>query len=639
MNHTSIACRALQRVRRSLRSHHRPTLVRLRIEALEVRTTPTVLGFRSIDGTGNNLAHPEWGSAGSDFVRQAPAQYGDGISTPAGSNRPSAREISNVIVDQQGKEIVNSREMSAMVYAWGQFVDHDLDLMLTGNGEEFDISVPTGDPWFDPNGTGAAVIPLVRSAYDATTGTNTPRQQTNAITSWLDGSAIYGSDDATALSLRTLQGGRLKTSAGNLLPMDGAGNFLAGDTRVNENPELTSMQTMLLREHNRIADQLHHQSPNLSDEEVYQRARAQVIAEIQAITYNEWLPALLGPGAIPAYRGYNPNVNPGIANEFAAAGFRMGHSLLGSDIEFIGNDGREVADEVSLADAFFNPAIVKENGISPILKYLASDPSSEVDTKVVDEVRNFLFGPPGAGGMDLASLNIQRGRDHGLGDYNSVRAAYGLPKATDFKQITSDPQLQQKLKDMYGTVNNIDLWVGALAENHVQGGSVGPTLRAIVADQFVRLRSADRFWYQREFSGPQLRDLQSTTLTSLIRRNTDLTTVQKNAFFFHAQISGRLFADPNRNGRPDFGEPGIVGRTVELVDLDSSEVVATTTSGANGRYEFHVADGLRTGRYEVRQVLPTGVLQTTPPRSIAIVSGDTFVTRIDLGSTIDLPPV
>src|SRR5581483_4659169 len=115
--------------------------------------------------------------------------------------------------------------------------------------------------------------------------------------------------------------------------------------------------------------------------------------------------------------------------------------------------------------AFFNPALLAGTGIGPVLKYLSSDPSSEVDPTVVNSVRNFLFGPPGAGGLALASLNIQRGRDHGLADYNPMRAAYGLPRVTDFSQITSNADVQAKLKALYGSVNNIDAWVGALAED------------------------------------------------------------------------------------------------------------------------------------------------------------------------------
>src|SRR5262249_26968262 len=158
-------------------------------------------------------------------------------------------------------------------------------------------------------------------------------------------------------------------------------------------------------------------NPRLDDETIYQRARAQVIAELQVITYKQWLPALLGRGALSPYRGYNPSVNPGIANEFSTAAFRLGHSLLGDDVEFLDNNGTHAADNIPLSQASSNPPVLEENGVASILKYLSSDPSSELDSTVVNSVRNFLFGPPGSGGLDLASLNIQRGRDHGLADY------------------------------------------------------------------------------------------------------------------------------------------------------------------------------------------------------------------------------
>ncbi len=212
--------------------------------------------------------------------------------------------------------------------------------------------------------------------------------------------------------------------------------------------------------------------------------------EIQNITYNEWLPALLGKNALPGYTGYKASVNPGIATEFSTALFRFGHSMLGDDVRFLNNAGLPEHDDVALSEAFFNPELLAQTGISSILKYLASDPASEIDGTIVNSVRNFLFGPPGAGGFDLASLNIQRGRDHGLEDYNTMRAAYGLKKVTSFSQITSNVDVQQKLQALYGNVNNIDAWVGALAEDHVAGTSTGPLIRAALIDQFTRCAMA-----------------------------------------------------------------------------------------------------------------------------------------------------
>ena len=613
------------------------------LEPLESRRLMSV-EFESIDGSGNNLMHLNWGSTGIQLLREAPASYSDGISSPAGANRPSARAISDAIAAADPNGTTNDRNLSAFVYAWGQFIDHDLDLTVNGSpAEAFNVAVPVGDQFFDPEKTGTQLIFLNRSQYDPTSGTSTdnPRQQINSITAWIDGSMIYGSDTVRAAALRTFSGGQLKTSAGHLLPFntDGLANandahlvsddqlFLAGDVRADENIELTSLQTLFVREHNRIAAALAAKNPTLTDEQLYQLDRRQVIAEIQAITYNEFLPALLGRNALDRYSGYDPTVNPGIANEFSTAAFRLGHSMLGDDVEFLDNNGNDVRDALPLANAFFNPDVVEATGIDPILKYLASDRAQEIDNQVVDGVRNFLFGPPGAGGFDLASLNIQRGRDHGLADYNSTREAYGLPRVTSFSQITSDPQLQQTLQDLYGSVDNIDPWVGGLAEDHVAGASVGPLFDAIISDQFERLRDGDRFWYQNEFSGPQLDALNRTHLSDIIRRNTTLTNVQDNVFFFNVTISGRVFNDTNKSTRQDRGEAGLTGFTIQLLDTHGN-VLQTTTTNVQGQYSF---TGLDLGAYRVRAIGQDGWTQTTRDPKDILASRGGNVSNVNFG--------
>src|SRR5262249_1455892 len=153
----------------------------------------------------------------------------------------------------------------------------------------------------------------------------------------------------------------------------------------------------------------------------------------------EFLPALMGPYA-PALRGrYDPSLNASVATEFSTAAFRLGHTLLSAQILRIETDGTpDPRGPLALKDSFFNPANpANSTDLEELLKGLASQRAEEVDNKLVDGVRNFLFGPPGAGGFDLASLNIQRGRDHGLSDYNTTRAAFGLPRVTSFADITS----------------------------------------------------------------------------------------------------------------------------------------------------------------------------------------------------------
>lgn len=564
--------------------------------------------FRSVDGTGNNLDSPQLGAAGENLLRIAEADYSDRISAPAGTDRPSAREISNLLSDAEGEGIRNERDLTAFLYVWGQFLDHDIDLSLSphdaSTGEAFDIVVPTDDPLFNPSGDEDVVIPLIRSQYDPATGTSidNPRQQFNAITSYIDGSQVYGSDQQTADALREFAGGRLLIRDNGLLPLDVDGNVMTGDIRAAENLSLTAMHSLFVREHNRLADQIADANPDLSDEEIYQQARAIVIAEIQSITYNEFLPALLGNRALNQYEGYDSSVNPSIANEFSTAAFRFGHSTLNDDIEFFGNDGRAVSDEVALADAFFNPQLLDQTGIDSLLKYNASSLAQEIDLQVVDGLRNFLFGPPGAGGLDLAALNIQRGRDHGLADYNSTRVAYGLNAYDSFADLTSDGSVQEKLQSLYGDINDLDLWVGLLAEDHLPDASVGELTSAIIVDQFQRLRDGDRLFYQNVFNRDDIRLIERSTLAEIIERNTNADGLQGNVFFFRAEVRGRVTTSSadvtgDRDRRRRASSSGVEGVVVELLGEDD-EILATTSTNRRGQYRF--GDFAETGDYQLR---------------------------------------
>lgn len=487
--------------------------------------------FRSIDGTYNNPMHPTWGAAGITLLRLTPEQYADGIGdVPGGAGRESARAISNAMCTQTG-DAPNHRGATAYLWQWGQFIDHDIDeTPITNPAEQFDIPVPVGDPWFDPGSTGNESIALDRSAYQMVNGM---RQQLNNITSYLDGSNVYGADQPRADELRTHDGtGMLKTSAGNLLPfnVNGFDNaptandpsfFLAGDVRCNEQVALTAMHTLFMREHNHHAVLIRAEYPNMTGDEIYERARAIVAAELQVITYNEFLPMLLGPNALPDYTGYDPMVDAGISNVFATAAYRVGHTLLSSPLMRIDAAGDEVpAGHLALADGFFAPQQVIDHGIDPLLRGLAKKQSQDVDCRVLDDVRNFLFGPPGAGGFDLASLNIQRGRDHGLASYNDVRVSFGRPAAQTFADISPDPQVQASLASMYSSVNDIDAWVGMLAEPHRPGAMVGETLWRVLRDQFTRLRDGDRFWYQSYLPPEMVQKIETQSRAKIIRRNT-----------------------------------------------------------------------------------------------------------------------
>ena len=522
--------------------------------------------FRTIDGTGNNLLDTSQGAAGTNLIRFGyPAVYPDGHGDEIASDvQPNARDVSNSI-NAQVESVLNDRQLTDWVVQWGQFITHDFALtenaaannvLSDGSTGNFEIAVTDPNDPLGPNS-----IPFNRSNFDPTTGTpdlvDSPfgerpnwREQVNSVTSYLDASQVYGSDDERAAALRTFEGGKLKVSEDGLLPLNSPGLqnddpfglgeslYLAGDVRANEQVGLTAVHTMFVREHNRLADLIAAEDPTLSDEEIYQWARKIVNAEIQIITYDEYLPALLGDSAPSASAAeYDETVDASITNSFATAIFRFGHSMQSSELQLVDDAGNSVG-SLSLAEAFFDPSILGDNpeNVDLVLKGLASQVAQENDVQLVDDIRKFLFGPPGAGGLDLAALDIQRGRDHGLPDYNSLREFYGLERVTSFAEITSDPEIQAKLEELYGDIDSIDAFVGAIAEDHLAGSSVGALIDAVTVNQFERLRDGDRFFYAND---PALRtslvrnviDLKNVTLAGVIQQTTGVTNIQDNVFF------------------------------------------------------------------------------------------------------------
>jgi peroxidase len=473
--------------------------------------------YRPIDGSNADLANPQYNTPDASEFRLAPANYAPGTNNDLISG-PNPREISNIVSSGPNSENHDPTGLSAFMYVWGQFIDHDID-HTSPNNQAINITIPNNDQDLTPGGT----IALNRFVSDPTTGT-----AINDITGWLDGSMVYGSNTKTSSSLR-LPDGHMATSADSNLPIvDGA--FIGGDVRAAENPDLSAVDTLFVREHNYWVDQLKSQHHDWTGEQLYQQARAIVTAEIQNITYTEFLPKLLGPNAVSAYTGYNSSVDPRVSQEFTAAAFRFGHSIVSGTETKLDNQGDTLQTQ-SLADAFLNtPDQVAQNGgVDALLRGIASDETQANDVYAVDELRNLLAAPPDT--MDLIAIDIQRERDLGLGSLNQTREALGLSPYTDFNQITSDPTVVANLQKAYGSVDNVDLFIGGLAEDHVDGAMVGPTYEAILTKQFVGLRDGDNFWWQNQRFDPHTyQQIQNTTLADIIERDTNIPVVQDDVF-------------------------------------------------------------------------------------------------------------
>lgn len=507
---------------------------------------------RTYDGSGNNLSNPQWGANGTTILRYASNGYTDSISEYFNPDLPNARVVSNRVFSQS-ENILDPEAHSDFVWVFGQFLDHDVTLTENNRFDPMVINVPLDDNHFIPGST----INSSRSVFIEGTGegAGNPRQYENGVTSFIDGSNIYGSSEERALWLRTLNGdGKLKTSSGGLLPWNtvsgqfndaqidpnapfmedathsGGKLFVAGDVRANENPLLIAMHTLFVREHNRLCDEYAIQNPNWTGEQIYQKARKMIGAYLQSITYNEWLPSM--GIVLPEYGGYRSDIEPAILNVFAAAAFRMGHTLIGSSIVRMDNEGELIPDgNISIASSFFNPtAINLAGGVDPYIKGMGTQIQQELDCKIINDLRNSLFG--NVIQLDLASINIERGRERGLPSYNKLREDFGRPLLSNFYQLTGNQQEADLLQELYGNIDNLDPWVGLLAEEHLENSMFGELETEILEYQFKLLRVADRFFFENDpgLSNSEKKEIRQTTLHDIIMRNTDVLAMQPNVF-------------------------------------------------------------------------------------------------------------
>ena len=282
-------------------------------------------------------------------MRLLPPQYGPGGSPRGGwrSSLPSARAVSDFLLSG---ELGGGRMegLSEHMMQWGQFLAHDLVLTpkhsLDCCGADraskncAPIDVARGDPIYGPRGV--TCLGFERSLMVC------GQEQQNLATAYLDCSQMYGPKGETA---RSFFHGLLKDEALEIeleAQAPGPGPpcntraepsnhcFVSGDGRINMTPGLAMTHALWHREHNRLAKLLHKVQPQWDDEELFQKARLIVMAEVQVITYNEYLPLLLGPEVAASLSSlpYSPSINAAISTEFSCAAFRFGHSMVPNDV-------------------------------------------------------------------------------------------------------------------------------------------------------------------------------------------------------------------------------------------------------------------------------------------------------------------
>ena len=599
---------------------------------------------RTLDGRGNNQNHPAWGRANTLYLRVAPANYADGVSSMAGG--PALRYVSDRVFNDTGQNLFSENGVTQWAWVWGQFLDHDFGLRDETPAEPAPIAFNSTDPLeMFRNDLGA--IAFSRTPAAPGTGSTTVRQQVNTISSYIDASNVYGTTASRLEWLRvgpvdnnlSNNGARLMLDDGYLPTVGARGDaasapamdlmgalqgqpshaVVAGDVRANENIALTAIHTLFAREHNRIVAAL---PSYLSADDRFEIARRVVGAEVQWITYTQFLPSL-GVRLDP-YQGYDTSVNAGLSNEFAVVGYRA-HSMIHGEFDATAPIGRytegqlaafeaggipvertatDVTLVIPLSVAFGNPDLLRMVGIGPVLRSLG-ERQYKNDEQIDNTLRSVLFQVPKpgvpdpsvcgtpvvnpdcfSGVSDLGAIDVARGRDHGMPRYNALRVAYGLAPKTSFSDVTGegtqrfpadplidpanpiddpnildfvrlrDPSgvlipldspdasenavvgvrrttLAARLNAMYGTVDNLDAFVGMVSERHVSGTEFGELQLAMWKKQFQATRDGDRFFYAND---PVLRLIGLTfgidyrhTLSEIVKLNTG-ANVPANVF-------------------------------------------------------------------------------------------------------------
>ncbi|XP_071832888.1 peroxidasin homolog pxn-2-like isoform X2 [Apostichopus japonicus] len=533
--------------------------------------------YRSFDGVCNNIDNPNWGKAGYPYLRLLPSAYKDGIARPRWY-KSTAREVSKAFVGNE-EGTFSTHGASELVMHFGQFLDHDINLTpalrvnctCTDDDENNScFSIPCDDEDDEVCGT-AGCIPFRRSRPtipgDCAPGSRTHE---NTITSFVDASNVYGSfpEDAEALLDKEEGQGKMQVEVQvidevhiHLLPPDkenqacleiGDKNHCGrgGDVRAAEQPGLTSLHTLFVREHNRIAGLLYSDHSDWDDDRLYQEARQILVAVMQKITYDEFLPLVLGKeimdkyklGSWNGYDGYNKTVNPTITNEFAAAFMRFGHSMIPDTLTRVTSlyDHDEFP-SIEMRSSFFNAAHMYETeygSVSSLLLGMICSKLLPVDRHFSKSVSTHLFENPltGKGGIDLIALNIQRSRDHGLPAYPAYRRHCNLtvPDSWDDLDDIMDSDTQEALKRVYKDVDKIDIFVGMHAEKPAPGALVGITTACVLGEQFKNLKYGDRFWYENTerdgWTQDQVEAIQKMTLARLICENIRLDSIQPAVF-------------------------------------------------------------------------------------------------------------
>uniref|UniRef100_A0A3P9PLG9 NAD(P)H oxidase (H2O2-forming) n=1 Tax=Poecilia reticulata TaxID=8081 RepID=A0A3P9PLG9_POERE len=506
------------------------------------------------------------GQGGAHLVRLVPARYWDGVYQPVHEPvQPNARGLSRLLAGG-ASGLSSARNRTVLSLFFGYHVAFEIfDVRTPGCPPQFmNIKVPKGDPVFDPNATGNVRLPFQRGQWNKLSGQSPGNPRVNSVTAWIDGSSIYGPSSSWSDFLRSFSGGLLNRGSEWNMPNKGGGrNFMwsapdpstgeygpqglyeLGNAWANENLFTAAEGIIWFRYHNYVAAKLHKKNPEWSDERLFQNARKTVVATLQNIALYEWLPGFLGDRKLPPYPGYQKFVDPGISPEFQAAAIRFGMTMAPPGVYMrnktchfrkITNIDGSKSPAMRLCNSFWKRQTSQD--VDELLMGMASQIAEKEDHIVVEDLRDFMYGPLRFSRTDLVALTIQRGRDFGLQSYTETRRALDLPPVKTFEEInpelsSNNPQVSPALYG--GDISKLELFPGGLLEST---DGPGPVFSAIILDQFERVRNGDRFWFENKqnglFTDEEIQTIRRLTYRDVLIAVTSAeeTDLQENVFLW-----------------------------------------------------------------------------------------------------------
>ena len=498
-----------------------------------------VRGFRTPDGSYNDLDQPEMGMTMMRFGRNVPLKYTYGERDPE-LMTPNPRLLSNELLAR--KEFIPVPHLNVMTAAWLQFMVHDWfshgenDMRLE---KMLNVPLPPGDTW-DEKDHVAGHISVRGTLADETTSERDegmPATYRNRETHWWDGSQIYGSNAKRLQQVRTdpdgnlVPGGRLYLQDNGLLGIDPVNNVELAGVNGNWWIGLSLLTNLFVREHNAIADHLRVDYPDKDGDWLFHKARlinAALMTKIHAV---EWTPAILNTPTlrfgmranwwgvlgeeyeraygrdkrleritgIPGSKSDHHSAPYSITEEFVAV-YRM-HSLMPDEFNFrsaSGNDfietrklgevagleTRQVVERIAFDDAFYSlctencGALVLHNFPNE-LRHLTKQGTTGKQTHVID----------------LATIDILRDRERGIPRYCDFRRHLRMSVPRTFEELAGgDQAVADELAKYYDSVNQVDLVVGCLAEKPPEGFGFSDTAFRIFVLMATRRIKSDRFY-------------------------------------------------------------------------------------------------------------------------------------------------